>query len=840
MGIKSNDGFESISSLADFDTQSGNRVERLLFNYRAWVVGVCLLLTAFFGVSALDAKLNASFLKTIPASHPFIMKYLEHESELTGSGNAIRIAVATEDGSSIFSADYMETLQQINDEVYLLPGVDRAFMKSLWTPLTRWQGVTEVGFDGGPVIPDGFSGTERDLEQLKANVMRSGEIGQLVAEDFESSILYVPLLDINPKTGEPLDYKALSDELENIREKYSDQGVSIHITGFAKVMGDLISGLEAMLVFFLLAVAITTAVLFYFTRCVRSTLVVQGCTLTGVVWLLGILPLLGYELNPYSILVPFLVYAIGVSHGAQKMNGIMQDIGRGTHRLIAARYTFRRLFAAGMTALLADVVGFAVLTIVDIPVIQELAIICSIGVGLLIFTNLALLPVILSFVGVSPAAAERKLNMEHEAHDRSNRHTLFLKIMRSLDKFTTRRNASIALIAAVALAAWAFTVSKDLKVGDLDAGAPELRPDSRYNQDNAFINSAYDASSDIFVVMVETPPGECVNYQTLRKVEELEWRLTQLPGVDSTRSVASLARRINVGMNEGNLLWNELLPNQAMINAAANRSPRELFNSTCDLLKVYAYLNDHKAETLTSVVEETQAVAAMYNTDEVRFVLAAGNAGIEAATNIVVKRANTQMLIGVYIAVAMLCVIAFRSWRATVCAILPLMLTSILAEALMVKLGMGLKVATLPVVALGVGIGVDYALYILSVTLAWLKRGASLSEAYFQALNFTGRVVIFTGITLSLGVITWVLSPIKFQADMGLLLTFMFLCNMLVALILVPALSCFLLAPKFAVRPEREGRVAGSEGVGHQNVTTQKSLTIDSENQHKEPHEVSV
>lgn len=811
MATQMNNEFESISSLDQFDRQSGNRIERLLFNYRAWVVAICLVLTGFFAWSATDAKLNASFLKTIPASHPFILKYLEHEDELTGSGNALRIAVALEGKGTIFSASYMETLRQINDEVYLLPGIDRAFMKSLWTPLTRWQGVTEVGFDGGPVIPDGFSGTEKDLEQLRSNVMRSGEIGQLVAPDFRSSIIYVPLLDINPETGEPLDYKALSDRLETIRAKYDDQGVNIHITGFAKVMGDLITGLEEMLVFFILAVLITTAVLFYFTRCIRSTVVVQGCTLVGVVWLLGILPLLGYELNPYSILVPFLVYAIGVSHGAQKMNGIMQDIGRGTHRLIAARYTFRRLFAAGMTALLADVVGFAVLTIVDIPVIQELAIICSIGVGLLIFTNLALLPIILSFVGVSPKAAERKLRMEQEAMAPAGNGSVFVKTMRVLDYFTTRRYAAIALLVASGVVLWAFTISKDLQVGDLDPGAPELRADSRYNQDNAFINSAYEASSDIFIVMVETPAGECVNYETLRKVEALEWRLRQLPGVESSRSIAGLARRVNVGMNEGSILWNELLPNQPMINAAANRSPRELFNSTCDLLKIFAYLKDHKAATLTSVVETTRAFAEEFNTSDVTFVMAAGNAGIESATNIVVKKANTEMLIGVYLAVAMLCVIAFRSWRATVCAILPLMLTSILAEALMVKLGMGLKVATLPVIALGVGIGVDYALYILSVTLAWLKRGATLSEAYFQALNFTGRVVIFTGITLSLGVVTWVLSPIKFQADMGLLLTFMFLCNMLVALILVPSLAYFLLGSMYRRKAESQPASAVAE-----------------------------
>ncbi|MNF30901.1 MMPL family protein [compost metagenome] len=795
MGIgTSSDGFEAIASLADFDKYSGNRLERLLFNHRFVVIGVCLLLTLVFALAATNLRLNASFLKTIPANHPFVLNFLSHGDDLKGSANSLRIAVASRGEQDIFTAEYMETLRQINDDLYLVPGVDRAFMKSLWTPLTRWQGVTEEGFDGGPVVPDGFDGSPASLETLRANVERSGEIGQLVARDLRSSIVLIPLLDIDPKTGEALDYKTLSDALEQIRTRYQAKGVDIHIIGFAKVMGDLIAGLQAVLGFFAVAVLITSAILYYFTRCWRSTLVVQGCTLIGVTWLLGCLPLLGYELNPYSILVPFLVYAIGVSHGAQKMNGIMQDVGRGTHKLIAARYTFRRLFAAGITALLADVVGFAVLTIVDVPVIQELAIIASVGVGILVFTNLALLPIMLSFTGVSAQAAARSLKSEAGMEQGGARHPL----VQWLDRFTAPRAATVAIVVALGVGLFAVLVGKELKVGDLDPGAPELRADSRYNQDNQFVIGHYQASSDVFVVMVETPAGQCVDYATLRKVEELEWRLRQLPGVEGTSSIAGLARKINVGMNEGNLKWNELPPNQAMINAAAIRSPRELFNDTCDLLSVYAYLKDHKADTLDAVVDVTQRFAAEYNDADARFLLAAGNAGIESATNIVVKQANGQMLLGVYLAVTLLCFVAFRSWRAVVCAILPLILTSLLAEALMVKLDMGLKVATLPVVALGVGIGVDYALYILSVTLFWLKRGATLSQAYYQALMFTGRVVVFTGLTLSLGVVTWIFSPIKFQADMGVLLTFMFLCNMLVALVLVPALACFMLKPQQA------------------------------------------
>jgi predicted RND superfamily exporter protein len=222
-------------------------------------------------------------------------------------------------------------------------------------------------------------------------------------------------------------------------------------------------------------------------------------------------------------------------------------------------------------------------------------------------------------------------------------------------------------------------------------------------------------------------------------------------------------------------------------------APRGLYNDSCNLLTLYVYLRDHKAETLTRVVSHVEAFARDNDTADAKFLLAAGSAGIEAATNIVVKDAWRTMLLMVYSAVVLLCFITFRSWRAVVVAVLPLVLTSFLAEALMVALGMGVKVATLPVIALGVGIGVDYALYILSVVLAQLREGKSLSEAYYRALLFTGKVVMLTGVTLAAGVITWVASPIKFQADMGLLLAFMFLWNMLGALVLLPALAHFLL-----------------------------------------------
>lgn len=770
----------------DFDPRSGSWLERAVFNHRVLVLLLCVLVTIVLGISALGLKLNASFEKTIPAGHPFITNYLAHKKELSGLGNSVRIAVQARRGN-IYDARYLEVLRAVNDEVLLLEGVDRPFMKSLWTPNTRWTAVTEDGLDGGQVIPSGYDGSPAKLEELRLNVQRSGEIGQLVAANGGSTVIQVPLLE-RDAAGQPLDYAVLSERLEQVRAKYSSDDVSIHITGFAKVAGDLMDGLREVIGFFFMALVICAAMVYLYNRDVISTALVVTTSVIGVLWQLGLLPLLGYSLDPYSMLVPFLIFAIGMSHGAQKMNGILQDIGRGTHRYVAARYTFRRLFLAGLTALLADAVGFAVLLVIDIPVIRELAIAASLGVLVLVFSNLILLPVLLSYVGVSRKAADRAVRLE-AATAAGQTGALWSWLI----GFTEGKRATVAVAVAAVLALLGFAVSTQLKIGDLDPGSPELRAESRYNRDVAFLTKNYGASNDVFAVMVKTPEGGCSQYEVLRKVDQLEWELLDLPGVESTQSMARLQRRVLVGMNEGSPLWYELLPNQDMLNTITARAPRELYNEECNLLTVYAYLRDHRAETLQRVVDHVEGFATQHNDKDVTFLLAAGSAGIDATTNIVVRKAWYQMLFMVYGAVALLCLITFRSWRAVLVAMLPLMLTSILAEALMVILGMGVKVATLPVIALGVGIGVDYALYVLSMTLARLREGATLKQAYSTAMQFTGRVVLLTGVTLAAAVATWHFSSIKFQADMGLLLAFMFLLNMLGALVLVPALARYVL-----------------------------------------------
>jgi predicted RND superfamily exporter protein len=691
----------------------------------------------------------------------------------------VRVVVENKDGD-IFEPKFQEILKQVTDEVFFIPGVNRNELKSLWTPNVRWAEVTEQGFVGGAVIPDGYDGSEESLRKLQANTLKSGQVGVLVSNNFKSAMILAPLQDINPETGLPLDYRDLSDKLESeIRDKYQTDNVQIRIVGFAKVVGDLIDGALQVVIFFGLAVAITFVLLFLYSRCLKSTFAVLFFSIFAVICQLGILNLLGYGINPYSMLVPFLVFAIGVSHGVQIINSIIFHAVSGHNKADSAKLAFRSLVVAGMTALVSDAIGFTTLMVIDIGVIQELAIAASIGVAVIIVTNLIALPIVMSYVGVTQSAVNHaRKSLEHISI-----------VEKFFANFAKPFMAKIALAVGAVLFVVGLYFSQFMKIGDLDAGAPELRPDSVYNLDNAYIVENYSTSTDVFVVMAKTAQEQCIKYDNLVWIDQFQWSIRNTPGVQDVKSIADVSKFGIFGMNEGSIKWFGLNRNQFVTNASLAKVPPGLINQDCSMAPVLIFLNDHKADTLQNVVDAVNAFVLENPPQGIEFLMAAGNAGIESATNMVIEEAQTEMLIWVYSVVIALCLITFRSVRTVISIVVPLVLTSILSQALMAVLGIGVKVATLPVIALGVGIGVDYGIYIFSKVREALTMNKSLYDTYLYALNQTGKAVAFTGITLAISVATWVFSPIKFQADMGLLLTFMFLLNMLGALTLIPALA---------------------------------------------------
>jgi predicted RND superfamily exporter protein len=755
---------------------SSHAITDAIFRARAVIVFIFVVITLALGYQVTKLRPDASFEKMVPTTHPYIINFLQNKDDLSALGNAVRIIVAANDGD-IFSKDFQETLRKINDDVFYIQGVDRGKLESIWTPNVRWREVTEDGFVGGAVIPDTYDGSPKSIEQLRSNVLRSGTVGRLVSNDYTAAIIYAPLA---AKAGERLDYVQISRDLEQIRSKYQGQNVSIHITGFVKVIGDLIEGAVQVGIFFVVAFFVTAILLYAYARCTWSTAMPLLCSLIAVIWQLGLLHTLGFGIDPYSMLVPFLIFAIGISHAVQMINSVAHNSLEGMDKYDAARFSFQNLFWPGFAALLCDVIGFITLYVIDIPVIQELALTSSLGVVVLILTNLVLLPILMSYTGITKNCVDTL---------KKRRASSTFSQWRTLSKFASIRWAGPTVVAAFILFALGSVVGRETKIGDLDPGAPELRADSRYNTDNAFLTQKFSTSTDVFVVMVHTPVQQCGNYQALSAINRFQATMMNVAGVQSVMSLVDVSKLVVTGMNEANIKWHDVSRNQYVLNNSLRLVPSALLNTDCSMVPVLVFLNNHKADTLKQVEKAASEFIAKYSTPEVEFKLAAGNAGVETATNIVIDKAQYLMLALVYGVVAITCLLTFRSVKIVICLILPLALTSILGHALMAVLGIGVKVATLPVISLGVGIGVDYGIYLYNRLRDFMKDDRPLIDAYFETLKSTGTAIAFTGVTLAIGVGTWIFSPIKFQADMGLMLTFMFIWNMLGALILLPALT---------------------------------------------------
>jgi predicted RND superfamily exporter protein len=768
------------------------RLEELVFRHRPVTLVVFGLITLVLGWFASKTRIDASFDKQLPTGHEYIETFKKHRTQF-GGANRVVIALVAKKGD-IFTPEFFKTLKAVTDETYYLPGVDRTQVTSIYTPNVRYIEVVEDGLAGGNVIPADFTTDAAGLERVRQNVIKSGRVGMLVANDFTGAAVIASLLEVDPATGKKLDYALVAAALEkNIRAKYQSDQISIHIIGFAKVIGDITDGARGVVLFFGIALVISALLLYYFSQSLVLTALSLLTSLCAVVWQFGVLNLLGFGIDPLSILVPFLVFAIALSHATQMLRSFRYEINMGKDELAAARASFSNLFVPGCVAILTGTVGFSTIYLVTVPTIQELAITASLGVFLIIFTDRFLLPVIISYT-----------KMTQEFRKRVNFRRFALQpYWRRLVNFTTAPLSSIIIIVSSAiLLAYGWIESHKVKIGDLFAGVPELRQDSRYNRDSAVVTREFSIGVDVITVLVETVPNAVIDHDIMVLVDRFGWHMRNVEGVQSTMSLADLARTINAGWNEGSLKWRIIARNPAML--AQSVSPVEtasgLLNNDGSVIPIMIYLRDHKAETIQRVVAAVKEFRAVHDSDRARFKLATGNVGVMAATNEVVAAAKTPMVLWVYAAVIVLCLLSFRSWRGALCVILPLIVVSYLGYALKFHLNIGLKTSTLPVIALGVGIGVDYGIYLFSAIRERLRDGETFEDALCFAFATMGTSVMFTGTALAAGVGTWAFSALKFQADMGILLSFLFFFNMLGAMLLMPALGRWLFRAKLADR----------------------------------------
>lgn len=760
----------------------------VLIRHRVLILLVSVLLTAFFGYRAAQLKLSAGFDKSIPLSHPYMKTFTEFRN-IFGGANRVTIFVRDESGN-MFNPEWFRTFEKVTADVLVMPGVDARTVTSIFTPNVNFVAVSEIGFTGSRIVPATFSPTPEGIEQVKSNLAKSTEIGKTVAKDLSGALVVADLIERDPTTGEEIDYGKFAKQLELLKTKYEKQGIKVHITGFAPFVGYVIDGVEGVVKFFGIAFVLTFVLLLFFSGSWKLALSSMVVSLAAVIWQLGAIQMLGYGLDPMSILVPFLILSIGVSHAVQMTNAWRMAVVDGESPQQAAHTAVYRLLVPGATAILVDAVGFAVIMLIPVKLIGELGVSASIGVGIMLLTNKMMLPIFLSWTRLSSnelaRAQKTKLSRDHS-------------IWSWLAKVTNRKVAAFILVLAVVMGGVGYMAERRLVVGDTDAGSPEFWPGHIYNQDINTIVNRFSVGLDELVVVAQSDVTEaCVDYGVMKTIDDFVWQMQNVPGVVSVVSLTEIIRERNIGNYEANPKFLGIPFNSQMISANMYRieASQGMFSNDCKAMPVRLYLVDHKAETLNRVTAAVKAFNKANTNPHVSLNLAMGNGGIMAATNEEVAEAQLRINLTLFAAVGLFVFLTFLSWRATLCAMIPLILVAYFANVVMVAMGIGLKIFVLPVLALGVGVGVDYSIYLIARMMSHLKRDDSVQSAFSHALREVGVPVIFTSITMSLGVATWFFSSLKFQADMGLLLAYMFFVNMLGAVLLMPAIAAFLLKKK--------------------------------------------
>jgi predicted RND superfamily exporter protein len=770
------------------------RISYWIFHNRKPLLILFILVTIVLGAMASQLRVQAAFTKMIPLKHEYMQTFLQYQSDF-GGANKVLVALQNKKGD-IYNKEFMETLRKVTEEVFYLEGVERSSVASLFTPNVRFNEVVEDGFRGGNIVSADFAGTPEQLRLVRENLLKSDWIGRLVSNDQSAAMVVATLMENDPKTGERLDLQVVAKRLEDIRAKYENENTGVHVIGFSKAVGDIARGAAGVLVFFGVAFVITSFLLYWYSGSLMITALALICAVVPVIWLLGLLPLFGLGLDPMSILVPFLIFSIAVSHAVQMTNAWRLETLHGADGVTASTHSFQKLFIPGAMALLANALGFMVIAFIDIEMVRELAFTATIGVTVMIITNKMLLPILLSYYRFTPEQAS-KLAGKETAGD---------WLWERIGPLATKKVGWISILVGVGLLVFGLSQARLLHIGDLGKGVPELRPESRYNQDVEMITSHFAIGVDLLQVIAEAKPADeedspCVDREVMDKIEDFEFQMRQVDGVATVRALSGFVTTITQSFAETYAKWRMLPESRAQIAQGvgyATRLGNEFMNSRCTAMPISIYTTDHQATTIEHIVQKVKDFkAGGGDTDRVTFRLASGNVGVMAATNEAVEAADKWVNLALFASVALLCLITFRSFPITLCIILPLALVTILCNALMAMLGIGVKVNTLPVVALGVGVGVDYGIYLFERMKHEMEdNGLVLKDAFVEALKQRGTASIFTAVTMTISVATWTFSALKFQADMGILLAFMFLVNAFGAILLLPALAAYLVGDR--------------------------------------------
>ncbi len=767
------------------------KIAQFIVNRRLLIAIVMLTATGFFLYNALQVPIKTFFPDLLPQDHPFVKLIKKHPK--FGGTNSVIIGLEVKNGD-IFTHKTLQKIIDFSNELYFIPGVDRTKVMSLGVNKVRNAKITSWGISSPSILFPEAPKTKKGIDQLKADVYSNPTYyGNLVSLDAKVALLKMGFFE--DKLQPRLVYK----KLQELKTRFEDKNTKIHIVGEPYLYGVIFSYLHQTEFFFLVTIVAMLLIAFCYTRSLRLILIPMSSACICAVWGLGFIHLLHFNLDPLILVIPLLISATALSHSIQFNRRINEVYASNGNLKESCIITIKSLFYPGLGGILTDSMGIFIVSMIPIPLMHKL--------GLFMFLwCLSMIPVILIF---NPVINLYIPPMKNAKKWREQRQNGFMEsvLMKKIGEINCRPGTSWSIICVVLVFAMiAFYLNMGIKVGDINEGTPILKDSSQYNKDVNFMSERLPGSMDPMLVIVEGEKNDVIKQpELLNLVDEFQATMAKIPEVTSTLSIVNLVKGINMAFWENNPKY-FILPDSARgiyanlhLLTSGGAEPGD-FDTYYDFdfkdLNITLFCENHKPKVIKKLLTTAREFIATHKTDLATFKLAGGRVGVIAAFNdSIMVHLSATMIVTLFLT-ALVGALIFRSFLAGLLLIIPLFLASWFTFAYMAIRGIAINLQTLPVSIIAIGIGVDYGIYLLSRIREEYIVKKNVNAAIREAVDTSGNAIVLTGIVIIAGVVFWNFSDIKFQAEMGLLLSIVTIFHLFGSLILLPAMAQ-IIKPRF-------------------------------------------
>jgi predicted RND superfamily exporter protein len=790
----------------------GITMDNYRFRLAAWVMKnrfymaiLFVVLTVFFAYGIKGLTIKTVFSDLLPKDDPYVQIYKDHPN----FGNPLTVVVMIKrlDGD-IYNSDTLQKVWDFTRAIDLVPGINHDSLISIATEKARYAEATPYGVDLRPLMEDKVPQNAEELDDFRRRVEQSPNVKKFyVSGDESATVITAAFLE------NLLDYDVVFKAVQELKDKYSDSNHEIYIVGQPVLTGWVYKLQDQTYQIFGITLSALIIALALYMRNVAGTLTPIICSSVAAVWGFGLVGWISAPIEPLLMIVPLLLVARSFSHCVQFSERYYEIFAHLKDKRKSAEVAMGVMMAPSILGVITDALGIVFIALAPIPAMERFALFCGFWAICIIPTGVFLISIVLSYLPTPGNIEELTSDNEGGFFQRAQ-----LSALRIIASLTHGKRAYATTAVTVVLSVAAIFVAMQIKVGNPVEGSGLLWKDSEFNVATRAINSNFPGVNTLEIILeaknrdvnnrVARTPGVVESALRIQSIMEDD----EILAPRATLSFADYMMEANRLFSGGDPRWLPLDPTPKAIRAAGTAvafgtnpvnfshiTDYEFQNSTISL-----WYPDNKQETIDHALASATRAVDIVGRDHPEFTIrmGSGTIALQEAMNSVVSRYHWLILGLLNIAVFFVVAFAYKSFVASILVLIPVNISNFMLSATMHILGIGLDINSVMVAVLGVGVGIDYGIYLMSRICEEYNDDVGWASAITKSLTTTGKAIMFTASIMLIGILPWyLLSDLKFMADMGLLLVAIMLINMILSLVVLP-LIIWLIKPKFVTRDD--------------------------------------